>query len=156
MNNNNLVEEIMENNYVAYVKAVGNYDGSATGGAYIILKGNDTYKISSKAQVNTIAYKMELLTIVSVVCSIPDGGSVVIFTNNKMLRSLNNLIEIKDGANYPELKKLFLEQKKRLGRVDVVWRKKDNENIMFNSVTDHAEQVFEELCSKANIRDKRR
>ena len=39
----------MENNYVAYVKAVGNYDGSATGGAYIILKGNDTYKISSKA-----------------------------------------------------------------------------------------------------------
>lgn len=146
----------MENNYVAYVKAVGNYDGSATGGAYIILKGNDTYKISSKAQVNTIAYKMELLTIVSVTCSIPDGGSVVIFTNNKMLRSLNNLIEIKDGANYPELKKLFLEQKKRLGRVDVVWRKKDDENIMFNSVTDHAEQVFEELCIKANIRDKRR
>lgn len=47
----------MENNYVAYVKAVGNYDGSATGGAYIILKGKDTYKISSKAQVNTIAYK---------------------------------------------------------------------------------------------------
>lgn len=146
----------MENNYVAYVKAVGNYDGSATGGAYIILKGNDTYKISSKAQVNTIAYKMELLTIVSVTCSIPDGGSVVIFTNNKMLRSLNNLIEIKDGANYPELKKLFLEQKKRLGRVDVVWRKKDDENIMFNSVADHAEQVFEELCIKANIRDKRR
>lgn len=98
----------MENNYVAYVKAVGNYDGSATGGAYIILKGKDTYKISSKAQVNTIAYKMELLTIVSVACSIPDGGSVVIFTNNKMLRSLNNLREIKDGANYPELKKLFL------------------------------------------------
>lgn len=95
----------MENNYVAYVKAVGNYDGSATGGAYTILKGNDTYKISSKAQVNTIAYKMELLTIVSVACSIPDGGSVVIFTNNKMLRSLNNLREIKDGANYPELKK---------------------------------------------------
>lgn len=115
----------MENNYVAYVKAVGNYDGSATGGAYIILKGKDTYKISSKAQVNTIAYKMELLTIVSVACSIPDGGSVVIFTNNKMLRSLNNLREIKDGANYPELKKLFLEQKKRLRRVDVVWRKKD-------------------------------
>lgn len=146
----------MENNYVAYVKAVGNYDGSATGGAYIILKGKDTYKISSKAQVNTIAYKMELLAIVSVACSIPDGGSVVIFTNNKMLRSLNNLREIKDGANYPELKKLFLEQKKRLGRVDVVWRKKDYENIMFNSVTDNAEQVFEELCSKANIRDKRR
>lgn len=146
----------MENNYVAYVKAVGNYDGSATGGAYIILKGNDTYKISSKAQVNTIAYKMELLTIVSVSCSIPDGGSVVIFTNNKMLRSLNNLREIKDGANYPELKKLFLEQKKRLRRVDVVWRKKDGENIMFNSVTDHAEQVFEELCSKCNIEDKRR
>nr|DAJ09433.1 MAG TPA: Ribonuclease H-like protein [Caudoviricetes sp.] len=146
----------MENNYVAYVKAVGNYDGSATGGAYIILKGNDTYKISSKAQVNTIAYKMELLAIVSVACSIPDGGSVVIFTNNKMLRSLNNLREIKDGANYPELKKLFLEQKKRLRRVDVMWRKKDNENIMFNSVTDNAEQVFEELCSKANIRDKRR
>lgn len=95
----------MENNYVAYVKAVGNYDDSATGGAYIILKGKDTYKISSKAQVNTIAYKMELLTIVSVACSIPDGGSVVIFTNNKMLRSLNNLREIKDGANYPELKK---------------------------------------------------
>lgn len=47
---------------------------------------------------------MELLTIVSVACSIPDGGSVVIFTNNKMLRSLNNLREIKDGANYPELK----------------------------------------------------
>lgn len=146
----------MENNYVAYVKAVGNYDGSATGGAYTILKGNDTYKISSKAQVNTIAYKMELLTIVSVTCSIPDGGSVVIFTNNKMLRSLNNLRGIKDGANYPELKKLFLEQKKRLRRVDVVWRKKDNENIMFNSVTDHAEQVFEELCSKCNIEDKRR
>lgn len=146
----------MENNYVAYVKAVGNYDGSATGGAYIILKGNDTYKISSKAQVNTIAYKMELLTIVSVTCSIPDGGSVVIFTNNKMLISLNNLREIKDGANYPELKKLFLEQKKRLRMVDVVWRKKDYENIMFNSVTDHAEQVFEELCIKANIRDKRR
>lgn len=146
----------MENNYVAYVKAVGNYDGSATDGAYIILKGKDTYKISSKAQVNTIAYKMELLTIVSVACSIPDGGSVVIFTNNKMLRSLNNLREIKDGANYPELKKLFLEQKKRLRRVDVVWRKKDGENIMFNSVTDHAEQVFEELCSKCNIEDKRR
>lgn len=53
----------MENKYLAYVKAVGNYDGSATGGAYIILKGDDTYKISSKAQVNTIAYKMELLTI---------------------------------------------------------------------------------------------
>lgn len=99
---------------------------------------------------------MELLTIVSVACSIPDGGSVVIFTNNKMLRSLNNLREIKDGANYPELKKLFLEQKKRLRRVDVMWRKKDNENIMFNSVTDHAEQVFEELCSKCNIEDKRR
>ena len=146
----------MENNYVAYVKAVGNYDGSATGGAYTILKGDDTYKISSKAQVNTIAYKMGLLTIVSVACSIPDGGSVVIFTNNKMLRSLNNLKEIKDGANYPELKKLFLEQKKRLRRVDVVWRKKDNENIMFNSVTDHAEQVFEEICSKCNIKDKRR
>lgn len=146
----------MENNYVAYVKAVGNYDGSATGGAYIILKGNDTYKISSKAQVNTIAYKMELLAIVSVACSIPDGGSVVIFTNNKMLISLNNLREIKDGANYPELKKLFLEQKKRLRRADVVWRKKEEGNIMFNSVTDHAEEVFEELCSKANIRDKRR
>lgn len=29
----------MENKYLAYVKAVGNYDGSATGGAYIILKG---------------------------------------------------------------------------------------------------------------------
>lgn len=35
----------MENNYLAYVKAVGNYDGSATGGAYIILKGDDIYKI---------------------------------------------------------------------------------------------------------------
>ena len=146
----------MENNYVAYVKAVGNYDGSATGGAYTILKGDDTYKISSNARVNTIAYNMELLTIVSVACSIPDGGSVVIFTNNKMLRSLNNLKEIKDGANYPELKKLFMEQKKRLRSVYVVWRKKDNENIMFNSVTDHAEQVFEELCRKCNIKDKRR
>ena len=89
----------MENKYLAYVKAVGNYDGSATGGAYIILKGDDTYKISSKAQVNTIAYKMELLTVVSVACSIPDGGTVVIFTNNKILQSLNHLSEIKEGAN---------------------------------------------------------
>lgn len=145
----------MENNYLAYVKAVGNYDGSATGGAYIILKGDDTYKISSKAQVNTIAYKMELLTIVSVACSIPDGGSVVIFTNNKMLKSLNYLSEVKDGANYPELKKLFLEQKKRLERIEVVWRKKDGDNTMFNSVTDYAEQAFEELCSKSGIKDKR-
>lgn len=145
----------MENNYLAYVKAVGNYDGSATGGAYIILKGDDTYKISSKAQVNTIAYKMELLTVVSVACSIPNGGSVVIFTNNKMLKSLNYLNEIKDGANYPELKKLFLEQKKRLERIEVVWRKKDGDNTMFNSVTDYAEQAFEELCSKSGIKDKR-
>ena len=145
----------MENNYLAYVKAVGNYDGSATGGAYIILKGDDTYKISSKAQVNTIAYKMELLTVVSVACSIPDGGSVVILTNNKMLKSLNYLNEIKDGANYPELKKLFLEQKKRLERIEVVWRKKDVDNTMFNSVTDYAEQAFEELCSKSGIKDKR-
>lgn len=145
----------MENNYLAYVKAVGNYDGSATGGAYIILKGDDTYKISSKAQVNTIAYKMELLTVVSVACSIPDGGSVVILTNNKMLKSLNYLNEIKDGANYPELKKLFLEQKKRLERIEVVWRKKDGDNTMFNSVTDYAEQAFEELCSKSGIKDKR-
>ena len=145
----------MENKYLAYVKAVGNYDGSATGGAYIILKGDDTYKISSKAQVNTIAYKMELLTVVSVACSIPDGGTVVIFTNNKMLQSLNHLREIKEGANYPKLKKLFLEQKKRLERIDVVWRKKDGDNTMFNSVTDYAEQAFEELCSKCNIKDKR-
>ena len=145
----------MENKYLAYVKAVGNYDGSATGGAYIILKGDDTYKISSKAQVNTIAYKMELLTIVSVACSIPDGGTVVIFTNNKMLQSLNYLSEIKEGANYPKLKKLFLEQKKRLERIDVVWRKKDGDNTMFNSVTDYAEQAFEELCSKSGIKDKR-
>ena len=132
----------MENKYLAYVKAVGNYDGSATGGAYIILKGDDTYKISSKAQVNTIAYKMELLTVVSVACSIPDGGTVVIFTNNKMLQSLNYLSEIKEGANYPKLKKIFLEQKKRLERIDVVWRKKDSDNTMFNSVTDYAEQAF--------------
>lgn len=145
----------MENNYLAYVKAVGNYDGSPTGGAYIILKGDDTYKISSKAQVNTIAYKMELLTVVSVACSIPDGGSVVVFTNNKMLKSLNYLNEVKDGANYPELKKLFLEQKKRLERIEVVWRKKDGDNTMFNSVTDYAEQAFEELCSKSGIKDKR-
>lgn len=145
----------MENKYLAYVKAVGNYDGSATGGAYIILKGDDTYKISSKAQVNTIAYKMELLTVVSVACSIPDGGTVVIFTNNKMLQSLNYLSEIKEGANYPKLKKLFLEQKKRLERIDVVWRKKDSDNTMFNSVTDYAEQAFEELCSKSGIKDKR-
>ena len=145
----------MENKYLAYVKAVGNYDGSATGGAYIILKGDDTYKISSKAQVNTIAYKMELLTVVSVACSIPDGGTVVIFTNNKMLQSLNYLSEINEGANYPKLKKLFLEQKKRLERIDVVWRKKDSDNTMFNSVTDYAEQAFEELCSKSGIKDKR-
>lgn len=145
----------MENKYLAYVKAVGNYDGSATGGAYIILKGDDTYKISSKAQVNTIAYKMELLTVVSVACSIPDGGTVVIFTNNKMLQSLNYLSEIKEGANYPKLKKLFLEQKKRLERIDVVWRKKDSDNTMFNSVTDYTEQAFEELCSKSGIKDKR-
>lgn len=145
----------MENNYLAYVKAVGSNDGSATGGAYIILKGDDTYKISSKAQVNTIAYKMELLTVVSVACSIPDGGTVVIFTNNKMLQSLNYLSEIKEGANYPKLKKLFLEQKKRLERIDVVWRKKDSDNTMFNSVTDYAEQAFEELCSKSGIKDKR-
>lgn len=145
----------MENKYLAYVKAVGNYDDSATGGAYIILKGDDTYKISSKAQVNTIAYKMELLTVVSVACSIPDGGTVVIFTNNKMLQSLNYLSEIKEGANYPKLKKLFLEQKKRLERIDVVWRKKDSDNTMFNSVTDYAEQAFEELCSKSGIKDKR-
>lgn len=124
-------------------------------GAYIILKGDDTYKISSKAQVNTIAYKMELLTVVSVACSIPDGGTVVIFTNNKMLQSLNYLSEIKEGANYPKLKKLFLEQKKRLERIDVVWRKKDSDNTMFNSVTDYAEQAFEELCSKSGIKDKR-
>ena len=146
----------MENKYLAYVKAVGNYDGSATGGAYIILKGDDTYKISSKAQVNTIAYKMELLTIVSVACSIPDGGTVVIFTNNKMLQSLNYLSEIKEGANYPKLKKLFLEQKKRLEIIDIVWRKKDGDNTMFNSVTDYAEQALKELCSKCNIKDKRR
>ena len=145
----------MENKYLAYVKAVGNYDGSATGGAYIILKGDDTYKISSKAQVNTIAYKMELLTVVSVACSIPDGGTVVIFTNNKMLQSLNYLSEIKEGANYPKLKKIFLEQKKRLERIDVVWRKKDGDNTMFNSVTDYAEQAFEELCRKSGIKDKR-
>lgn len=145
----------MENNYLAYVKAVGNYDGSATGGAYIILKGDDIYKISSKAQINTIAYKMELLSIISVACSIPNGGSVVIFTNNKMLESLNNLREIKDGANYPELKRLFLEQKKRLNRIDVVCGKKDNNGIMFNSVADHAEQAFEDLCERTNIKDKR-
>ena len=145
----------MKNKYLAYVKAVGNYDGSATGGAYIILKRDDTYKISSKAQVNTIAYKMELLTVVSGACSIPDGGTVVIFTNNKMLQSLNYLSEINEGANYPKLKKLFLEQKKRLERIDVVWRKKDSDNTMFNSVTDYAEQAFEELCSKSGIKDKR-
>lgn len=90
----------MENNYVAYVKAVGNYDGSATGGAYIILKGKDTYKISSKAQVNTITYKMELLTIVSVACSIPDGGSVVIFTNNKMLRNGRGMAPLRTRTHY--------------------------------------------------------
>lgn len=79
----------------------------------------------------------------------------MIFTNNKMLQSLNHLSEIKEGANYPKLKKLFLEQKKRLERIDVVWRKKDGDNTMFNSVTDYAEQAFEELCSKSGIKDKR-
>lgn len=72
-----------------------------------------------------------------------------------MLKSLNYLNEIKDGSNYPELKKLFLEQKKRLERIEVVWRKKDGDNTMFNSVTDYAEQAFEELCSKSGIKDKR-
>lgn len=141
----------MKKNYLAYVKAVGNWNGSATGGAYIIMDGNDTFKISSKAQVNTIAYKMELLTVVSVACSVPDGSSVTILTNNKMLMSLNYLNEVKADAKFPKLKALYLERKEKLESIKVVWRKKQDD-VMFNSVTDMAEQVFEDLCAKNNIK----
>lgn len=142
----------MRNNiYAAYVKAIGNNDGSAMGGAYIITDRTEVWKSSKISKIGTRAYEMELRAILGVVSSLPDGAMVNIYTNNKLLESVNCLKSALADAKFYDLKKSFLNEKKRLKGVNVVYKRKSCNNVYLNSANEMAKDEFLNLCHEKGI-----
>lgn len=138
----------------AYVKAIGNWDGSAMGCAYLISEQGDTYDEGIHGFVGVYAYEAEFRGIVDAVRRIPDGCSVVVSTNNQLLESLNHIKKPQRGDKYYSLKKSLWEQKERLRSVEIVFNKKVFNNMWLNSAADMAEQAFENVCEEKGIQNK--
>lgn len=138
----------------AYVKAVGNYDGSAMGCAYLISEGGDTYDEGVHGFVGVCSYEAEFRGIVAAAKMIPDDGLMLVSTNNQLLESLNYLRKPQRGDKFYPLKKSLWEQKKRLTDVKIVFNRKKNNDVWLNSAADMAEQSFCEICESKGIRNK--
>lgn len=138
----------------AYVKAVGNWDGSAMGCAYLISEGGDTYDEGIHGFVGVYSYEAEFWSIVAAARRIPDDGLLYVSTNNQLLESLNHQGEPQRGDKFYSLKKSLWEQKKRLTDVKVVFNKKVLNNMWLNSAADMAEQAFEQVCKEKGIQNK--
>lgn len=138
----------------AYVKAVGNWDGSAMGCAYIISEEGETYEEGIHGFVGVRSYEAEFRGIVAAAKMVPDGSSLFVSTNNQLLESLNYIKKPQRGDKFYSLKKSLWEQKQRLTDVKVVYNKKVLNNMWLNSAADMAEQAFEEVCEEKGIQNK--
>lgn len=138
----------------AYVKAVGNWDGSAMGCAYIISEKGDTYEEGIHGFVGVRSYEAEFRCIVAATRMVPDNGLLFVSTNNQLLESLNYHKKPQRGEKFYSLKKSLWEQKQRLTDVKIVFNKKVLNNIWLNSAADMAEQAFEKVCEDRGIPNK--
>ena len=138
----------------AYVKAIGNWDGSAMGCAYIISEGGETYEEGIHGFVGVRSYEAEFRGIIAAAKMVPDDSSVFISTNNQLLESLNYLKKPQRGDKFYSLKKSLWEQKQRLTDVKVVYNKKVFNDKWLNSAADMAEQAFEHVCEEKGIPNK--
>lgn len=147
------MRKLKKTDYIAYVKAVGNYDGSAMGGAYVITQNDKLFFESMTGATGKRCYEMEFRAITSVLMRLPDKAKVVIFTNNDSLVYLNRLWKPIEGSKFYNIKKVFLENKKRLRSVKIVYSPTSEIALFqdFKRAYDMADYMFKTQCEKTGI-----
>lgn len=150
------MRKLKKTDYIAYVKAIGNYDGSAMGGAYVITQGDNLFYASKTSALGMYSYEMEFRAVTSVLMRLPDKARVVIFTNNDSLVYLNKLYRSKEGDKYSKIKDAFLKNKKRLRMVKIVYSPKSEIVLFqdFKKAYDMAKGKFIEQCRTSSVPNK--
>ena len=126
--------------YIAYTDGgcqnLSTYGEGAS--AYIILKDNKIIKNASKGFLNTTNNRMEMLAILSVVCSLPDESSVTIYSDSDYaIKVLSG--QWKAKTNHDLINK-YRERSKHL-QIKFQWVKGHNGN--------HYNEVVDNLCTEA-------
>lgn len=140
-------------NFNAYVKAVGNWDGSAMGCGYLIEEKEDTFGEGRLEMVGVRSYEAEFRGIVDLLRKIPDNSSVTVYTNQKYLMYLSYYQKPSRDDNFYNLRKALWMEKKRLASVSVVYTPKIHNGVWLNSAADMAEEEFLTLCQTKGIRN---
>lgn len=126
--------------YIAYTDGgcqnLSTYGEGAS--AYIILKNDKIIKNASKGFLNTTNNRMEMLAILSAVCSLPDESSVTIYSDSDYaIKVLSG--QWKAKTNH-ELINKYRERSKHL-QIKFQWVKGHNGN--------HYNEVVDNLCTEA-------
>lgn len=127
-------------NYIAYTDGgcqnLSTFSEGAS--AYIILKDGKVIKTASKGFLNTTSNRMEILAILSVVCSLPEDSSVTIYSDSEYaIKVLSGQWRAK--TNHDLIVK-YRERAKYL-QIKFQWVRGHNGN--------HYNEVVDRLCTEA-------
>lgn len=94
------------------------------GSAYLIIHNGEVIKTASKGFLRTTSNRMEMLAIISAVCSVPDGSDLTVYSDSKYA------INMLSGLWRPKINKDLVyqygERVKNLSSVSFRWLKGHN------------------------------
>lgn len=147
-----LIEEYPDNglHYVAYTDgSCDNLNKYRAGGAgYVILKDGEIFKVKNKGFLNTTNNRMEILAIISVCNSLPEGAFVDIYSDSQY--SISFLVSSK-GKKNRDLLELYKKCSVHLGGVRFHWLKGHNGDKYNEMANDLAFSAYCEICEEYHI-----
>lgn len=145
------VEEFPDNgmHYIAYTD--GSCDNlsihKAGGAGYVILKDGEIIKMKNKGFLNTTNNRMEMLAIISVCNSLPEGAYVDIYTDSQYAIGAF----IRGGKMNQDLMELFCKSSYHLAGVRFHWVKGHSGNEYNEMADDLAFSAYREICEEYKI-----
>lgn len=147
-----LIEEYPDGglHYVAYTDgSCDNLNKYRAGGAgYVILKDGEIFKVKNKGFLNTTNNRMEILAIISVCNSLPEGAFVDIYSDSQY--SISFLVSSK-GKKNRDLLELYKKCSAHLGGVRFHWLKGHNGDKYNEMADDLAFSAYREICEEYHI-----
>lgn len=128
------------------------------GSAYVILHGGEVVKTSSKGFLHTTNNRMEMLSIISAVCSVPDGAHLTVYSDSEY--AINTLSGVWRARKNTDLMRLYELHSKRLCSISFRWVKGhngDKYNEMVDAMcTDAIQAITDKYCLPKDRFRKRR
>lgn len=115
------------------------------GSAYLIIHNGEVVKTASKGFLRTTSNRMEMLAIISAVCSVPNGADLVVYSDSQY--AINTLFGCWKPKKNLDLISMYNERVKNLSSVTFRWLKGhngDKYNEMVDSMcTDAIKRIVE-------------